>query len=79
MFLNDILPYPKGQGILTARANRKVYKGIIPYYSMDRLTIYPDKELQEKLNKEAEKQKRSLNNLILFILASYFEKKHGKE
>ena len=45
---------------------------------MDRLTIYPDKELQEKLNKEAEKQKRSLNNLILFILASYFEKKHGK-
>lgn len=59
--------------------SRKVYKGIIPYYiTMDRLTIYPDKKLQEKLNKEAEKQKRSLNNLILFILASYFEKKHGK-
>ena len=46
---------------------------------MDRLTIYPDKELQKKLNKEAEEQKRSLNNLILFILASYFEKKHGKK
>ena len=44
---------------------------------MDRLTIYPDEELQKKLNKEAEEQKRSLNNLILFILASYFEKKHG--
>ena len=45
---------------------------------MDRLTIYPSKELQEKLNKESEKQKRSLNNLILFILAKHFEdKKHG--
>ncbi len=42
---------------------------------MDRLTIYPDEELQKKLNKEAEKQKRSSNNLILFILASYFLKK----
>ena len=46
---------------------------------MDRLTIYPDKKLQEKLNKEAEEQKRSLNNLILFILASYFENKNGKK
>ncbi len=46
---------------------------------VDRLTIYPDKELQKKLNKEAEEQKRSLNNLILFILASYFEKKNGKK
>ena len=45
---------------------------------MDRLTIYPNKELQKKLNKEAEEQKRSLNNLILFILASYFEKENGK-
>ena len=46
---------------------------------MDRLTIYPDKDLQKKLNKEAEEQKRSLNNLILFILASYFENKNGKK
>ena len=45
---------------------------------MDRLTIYPNKDLQKKLNKEAEEQKRSLNNLILFILASYFEK-NGKK
>jgi hypothetical protein len=45
---------------------------------MDRVTIYPDKELQEKLNKEADKEKRSLNNLILFILAKHYEeKKHG--
>jgi len=41
---------------------------------MDRLTIYPDKDLQKKLNKEAKEQKRSLNNLILFIIVSYFEK-----
>jgi len=45
---------------------------------MDRLTIYPDKDLQKKLNKEAKEQKRSLNNLVLFIIDSYFEKKHGK-
>jgi len=45
---------------------------------MDRLTIYPDKDLQKKLNKEADKEKRSLNNLILFILAKHFEdKKYG--
>jgi len=42
---------------------------------MNRLTIYPDEELLKKLNKEAEEQKRSLNNFILFVLASYFEKR----
>lgn len=36
------------------------------------LTIYPDKELRKKLTKEAEKQKRSVNNFVLFILASHF-------
>lgn len=46
---------------------------------MDRLTIYPDEELQKKLNKEAQEQKRSLNNLVLFIVASYFENKDGKK
>lgn len=46
---------------------------------MERLTIYPDKELQKKLNKEAKEQKRSLNNLVLFIVASYFENKDGKK
>ena len=45
---------------------------------MERLTIYPDKELMKQLNKEANKEKRSLNNLILFILAKHYEeKKHG--
>ena len=45
---------------------------------MERLTIYPDKELMKQLNKEADKEKRSLNNLILFILTKHYEeKKHG--
>ena len=45
---------------------------------MERLTIYPDKELMKQLNKEADKEKRSLNNLILFILVKHYEeKKHG--
>ena len=43
------------------------------------LTIYPDATLTKKINSEAEKQKRSMNNLILFIIASYFSKKHGKK
>tara|TARA_Y100000310_G_scaffold312495_1_gene359842 strand:+ start:126 stop:269 length:144 start_codon:yes stop_codon:yes gene_type:complete len=46
---------------------------------MDRLTIYPDKKMLKKLNEEAKAQKRSLNNLILFIVASYFENKDGKK
>jgi predicted HicB family RNase H-like nuclease len=41
---------------------------------MDRLTIYPDKELMKKLNNEADKEKRSLNNLILFILEEHYRK-----
>ena len=44
----------------------------------DRITIYPDEKLQKKLEKEAEKQERSLNNLILFMINSFF-KKHGKK
>jgi predicted HicB family RNase H-like nuclease len=43
------------------------------------ITIYPDTELQKKLEKEAQKQRRSLNNFILFILASFFSKEHGKK
>lgn len=42
---------------------------------MDRITIYPKPELRNKIKQESEKQKRSLNNLILFILNSYFETK----
>jgi len=41
---------------------------------MDRLTIYPDKELMKKLNNEADKEKRSLNNLILFIIEEHYRK-----
>lgn len=43
------------------------------------ITIYPDDDLMKKLEQEVKKQKRSMNNLILFILASSFEvkKKHG--
>lgn len=39
------------------------------------LSIYPNKELREKLNKESLKQKRSLNNLILIILENFFNEK----
>ncbi len=38
------------------------------------ISIYPKKELIIKLKKEMEKQKRSMNNLILLILEEYFEK-----
>lgn len=41
----------------------------------DGITIYPEKALRTKLEKEAEKQKRSLNNFILFILSSHFSLK----
>lgn len=40
---------------------------------MAQITIYPNKELKEKLNNEMEKENRSLNNLILLILNKYFE------
>ncbi len=35
---------------------------------MNQMTIYPDKELRQQLEKRAKKEKRSLNNLILLIL-----------
>ena len=35
---------------------------------MERMTIYPDAQLLKKLQEKAEKEKRSLNNLILLIL-----------
>jgi len=44
-----------------------------PFIIMDRITIYPNKELRKKLDKESEKEERSLNNLILFILNKYFK------
>ena len=39
-----------------------------------RMTIYPNKELRAFIKKEAEKQHRSMSNLVLFILNEYFEK-----
>lgn len=41
---------------------------------MERITIYPKKELKEKLDKEAKKQSRSLNNLIILILNKSLKK-----
>ena len=42
---------------------------------MERITIYPKEELKKKLEKEAQKQNRTLSNFILNVLTSYFEKK----
>ena len=35
---------------------------------MERITVYPDKKLKARLEKEAKRQRRSLNNLILLLL-----------
>jgi len=43
---------------------------------MERITIYPDKELIKLLKKEAKKEKRSLNNFILFLISKYFGDKN---
>lgn len=40
---------------------------------MERITIYPDKKLRDKLNAESKKQMRSLNNLILLIINKFFK------
>ncbi len=47
---------------------------------MERITIYPDKQLKGKLDNEAKEEGRSLNNLILFILNKFFknENRHNK-
>lgn len=37
------------------------------------VTIYTDKELKDKLETEAIRQKRSLSNFIISVLISYFE------
>ena len=41
---------------------------------MERVSIYPNKELLIKLKKEAKEQSRSLNNLIILILNKSFKK-----
>lgn len=40
------------------------------------MTIYPNKELREKLEELSKKEKRSMNNLVLFILEKYIEEKN---
>lgn len=40
---------------------------------MERITIYPNKKLRKRLIELSKKEKRSLNNLILFILDKYFK------
>jgi len=35
---------------------------------MERITIYPNKELRKKLEEKSKKESRSLNNLIILIL-----------
>ncbi len=42
---------------------------------MERITIYPSKELREKLENKAKKEERSLNNLIILILKKEVNKK----
>ena len=41
----------------------------------NRITIYPDEKLRNKLEEESKKEHRSLNNLILLILNKYLGKK----
>ena len=38
----------------------------------NRITIYPGKELKEKIKEEAEKQHRSMSDLVIFVLKEYF-------
>lgn len=38
---------------------------------MVKVSIYPDKKLKDSLDKEAKKEGRSLNNLILYILEKW--------
>lgn len=41
----------------------------------NKINIYPKDNLMKKLQEESQKQKRSMNNLIILILDSYFSKK----
>lgn len=41
---------------------------------MERISIYPDKKLKEKLEEISKERQRSMNNLILLILKKYIKK-----
>jgi len=40
---------------------------------MEKISIYPDKKLKERLEQESKKEGRSLNNFVLRILKKYFK------
>jgi|TARA_B100001971_G_C18139344_1_gene509482 predicted transcriptional regulator len=40
---------------------------------MERITIYPDKKLKERLDEIAREEQRSMNNLLLLIIKKYIE------
>ena len=42
---------------------------------METISIYPDKELKNKIEELAGKDNRSMNNFILIILNKYMEDK----
>ncbi len=42
---------------------------------MEKITIYPSKELRKKLEDQAKEEDRSLNNLIILILKKEMKKK----
>lgn len=45
---------------------------------MEQITIYPDEELKKDLDKLADEESRSLNNLILLILQNEINKNHNQ-
>ena len=41
---------------------------------MGQITIYPDEALEKVITEGAEKQKRSVNNFLIYILENVFKK-----
>lgn len=41
---------------------------------MGQITIYPDEALEKAITEGAEKQKRSLNNFLIYVLENVFKK-----
>jgi len=42
------------------------------------ISFYPDEKLRKLIEKEAQKQRRSVNQQVIFILTKYFSKKDEK-
>lgn len=45
---------------------------------MERITIYPSKELKDKLDETAKEDERSLNYIIIKILKKFFKLQNGQ-